>query len=627
MPLMELITFIVNHISLIACISLLIITCRNGTRSASTRVFIVLAINMILLNIGTLMQTYGRVFWGGEPFGAILISYIGICVFPILVLYLGLLFRDPHMQPKPAHLLLLVFPVASLTAILVPHLRMNYFFIHYSVYSNEAVYGSFYYIHSAYSYVLLAIGVINILYSSVKNAGFFSRQSLIISFGLLIAIAANVLYSFNFIRITFDITACAITVAILCFSVAIVKFKFLSITPIALKKIVDIISDGFIVIDTEYRVIDYNNSIFRLFNNGIRIRINEDLRFIIANNYGKFLQREEIEATCETVFDTGKTISMEKHFTLATFDKYFTIEFSPVYAKADRDSIAGVILLFKDITRERKDLEIIQETMAVMLERERLATLGQMVGGFAHNIKTPIMSISGGLEAIADLAQEYDSSIGDTDVTLEDHHEIAHDIMDWIGKIRAHCAYISDIVTTIKGQAVHFNAFGKEDTFALDEFVKRLELLVKYELKKRHCTLNVEMNADANCEICGEINSLVQIFDNLIQNSLYAYKGQEGKIDLSILQNKEHIEFVLTDYGCGMTEEVKSRLFKEMITTKGKDGTGLGLYMSYATVKGNFHGNMSVESKENVGSSFRIAIPYIKKQTALKSVNLKTEAN
>lgn len=612
MRIAEVVTFSINHVSLIACVSLLVITRKHSTRSNITKLFTVLALNMILLNIGTLLQTYERVFFERESFVFIFICYVGICFSPILVFYLGLLFRDPHRQPRPAHLLLLLFPLLSLTVISVPQLRDNYFFLNYSVYSNEAVYGAFYYIHSLYSYTLMAIGIINILYSSVKTSGFFSRQSLIISFGIIVAVTANVLYSFNILRLTFDITACAITVATMCFSVAIFKYKFLSVTPIALKKVVDIISDGFVVIDTEYRIIDYNNSIFRLFNNGIRLRINDDIRTVISNNYGRFLQRDEIVSLCESIFKTGQSVSREKHITLPNFDKYFSIELSPVFARAETNRIAGIIFLFKDITRARKDLEIIQETMAAMLEQERLATLGQMVGGFAHNLKTPIMSISGGLEAIDDLAKEYDCSIEDEEVTPEDHHEIAREIMEWIRKIRVHCAYISDIISTIKGQAVHFNASGKDRAFAIDEFIKRLELLVKYELKKRHCTLNVELRADASCEIQGEINSLVQIFDNLIQNSLDAYGGREGRIDLVILQDREWIEFSLTDYGCGISEDVKNRLFKEMITTKGKDGTGLGLYMSYATVKGHFRGNMLVESRENEGTTFRITIPYVR---------------
>jgi len=516
------------------------------------------------------------------------------------------------MQPKPFHALLFFFPILSLIFVIDPYLSENYFFINYSVFSDLAEYGTFYYIHSAYSYILLGTGVFYIMHSSIKTSGFFSRQSLIISGGMLIAIFVNILFSFNIVNnLTFDITACALTVVGICFSIAIVKYKFLSVTPIALKQIVNIISDGFIVIDTEYRIVDFNNSIFKLFNNSIKINVNEDIREIVFKHYEQFLKSEELEHLCETVYKTGQPISIEKHFEMPHYDKYFTIEFSPVYTK-NRNKGIGIILLFKDITRARKDLKIIEESMAVMLERERLATLGQMVGGLAHNLKTPIVSISGGLEAIDILAEEYRDSIGNEEITSDDHREISQEITDWIGKIRKHCTYMSDIITTIKGQTVHFNAMGADESFELDEFVKRLELLMKYELKKCHCNLNVDLQTKRDHIIEGEINSLVQIFDNLIQNSIYAYHGKAGEIDLILSEKDDKVVFTLRDYGRGMPEEVRSKLFKEMITTKGKDGTGIGLFMSYATVKGNFKGEMEAKSELNQGTTFTIKIPFLK---------------
>ena len=75
------------------------------------------------------------------------------------------------------------------------------------------------------------------------------------------------------------------------------------------------------------------------------------------------------------------------------------------------------------------------------MERERLASLGQLIGGIAHNLKTPIMSISGATEGLTDLIKEYDESIGDPEVTNEDHHAIAKDMSEWVDKIKTHTAY------------------------------------------------------------------------------------------------------------------------------------------------------------------------------------------
>lgn len=607
----EYVTFGINHVSVIVCLLVFLASVIKLKSSKINQLFALLVVLMFVFNVGTLLQTYEKIFFHSESFVLILVTYIGICFFPIIIFLLGLSFKNPHFKMSPVYYSLLVFPVLSLTFICVPYLRANYFFIYYSTYSNEAVYGIFYYIHSAYSYIFILIGIFNILIFSVKNSGFFSKQSISISIGIIVAATVNVLYSFNILHLTFDVTACSFAIAMLCFSISIFRYKFLSVIPIALKKVVDIISDGFIVIDLECRIVDYNNSIIRLFNNQVKINYNEDIKEVLSY-YHEYFSIEEFELYFKQIEETGISVNVEKHFVYSEFDKYFYIEFSPVFTDG---KLIGMIILFKDITRERKDLEIIRETMTIMLEKERLATLGQMVGGIAHNLKTPILSISGGLEGLNDLIAEYDNSIEDKNVTYEDHHEIAAEMLEWTGKIKTYCSYISDMITTIKGQAVHLNISNTEDReFQLDEFIKRIDMLMKHELKKYHCTLNINLNTHHKILISGEINSLVQIFDNLILNSIYAYNGKDGVIDLNITSSDEYVDFYLIDYGCGIPENVKNKLFKEMITTKGKDGTGLGLYMSYATIKGNFKGKMGVESKPGIGTKFYISIPYKKSE-------------
>lgn len=110
--------------------------------------------------------------------------------------------------------------------------------------------------------------------------------------------------------------------------------------------------------------------------------------------------------------------------------------------------------------------------------------------------------------------------------------------------------------------------------------------------------------------IKGEVNSLVQIVNNLINNAIEAYEGKEGTVDLILTNDKGKLLLSVRDYGCGMKDEVKQKLFKEMITTKAKQGTGLGLYMSYSNIVGKFGGDMWFESVEGSGTTFYILIPF-----------------
>ena len=80
-------------------------------------------------------------------------------------------------------------------------------------------------------------------------------------------------------------------------------------------------------------------------------------------------------------------------------DKYFIVETTPVISNG---AVTCTIVLFKDITEQKKNTELIAKTQLMLIESEHLASLGQLVGGIAHNLKTPIMSISGGLEGLTD---------------------------------------------------------------------------------------------------------------------------------------------------------------------------------------------------------------------------------
>jgi signal transduction histidine kinase len=169
---------------------------------------------------------------------------------------------------------------------------------------------------------------------------------------------------------------------------------------------------------------------------------------------------------------------------------------------------------------------------------------------------------------------------------------------------------MSDVISAVKGQAVQMNA-STSVKFTLDELVKRVDLLLKHELKKFHCVLNLDSQIDMQTEIKGEVNNLVQVFDNIIINAIQSYEGRNGIIGLKIVRSGDTVEFTFTDNGKGIPKHVADKLFKEMITTKGKNGTGLGLYMSYSTIRGRFGGNMSFTSKEGYGTTFYISIPCI----------------
>ena len=478
------------------------------------------------------------------------------------------------------------------------------FYQNYSINMNKTVFGNYFYIHNIYTLALYFIGLIYLIKYSIKNSGIFSKQAILIIVAALLPITINLLGSFQIISVSIYLTPMCFSFTVLLCAVAIFKFQFLGVTPIALQKIVDRISDGYVVLNEYYIITDFNKTFLDVF----KLKP-EDLR---SKKFIKFLSDRKInEKTVEKIKrelkkanKTGQTISFEQHF--EKIKKYLKIEITPI--NSENNSL-GTLFLLKDITQHKKDMQTIKNNQEILMERERLAALGQLIGGIAHNLKTPIMSIAGAVQGLENLIKEYDESIDDPLVNSQDHHDIAKDMETWIPKIRTYLEYMSDIITTVKGQAVAL-VNNEDDSFTVGELVKRVNILMKHELKNAYIYMNVIMKADENQILKGNVNSLVQVVNNMISNAIQAYNGKHDQnIELEINNKGNNVIFSITDFAGGLPLEVQDKLFKEMVTTKGKNGTGLGLYMSYSNIKAHFGGDITYKTEIGKGTTFNIIIP------------------
>lgn len=531
------------------------------------------------------------------------ITYISNVFMPVALFFTGLIFANTKIKFKKIYLLLFIIPIISLVVLWTNNLH-HMFYKTYSTNLNETVFGPYNIVHQIYTYLLLFIAIYYLLKYSIKNAGFFSKQSILITIGVVIPIIVNILGSFGIISMSIYLTPISFAFTILFFALAIFKFDFLNVAPIALQRIVDRISDSYIVLNENNVVTDFNETFLTTFNVKSNVVRNKDIANLIQGFNEHNINIDSLLTTLDKVKSSNDTFHFEKHF--ESVNKYFNIEINNIKSNG---KYVGTLILFKDITQHIEDMEIIKQNQDMLVEKERLASLGQLVGGIAHNLKTPIMSIAGAAEGLTDLVKEYDSSIGDPEVNDQDHHEIAHDMSEWIEKIKTHTSYMSDIITAVKGQAVTLNE-NEEDSFTINELVKRINILMKHELKNALIDMNVNMNVDDMITLNGNVNSLVQVVNNIISNAIQAYNGETNKsIDLSFNKNNNNLVISVQDYGCGMTDEVKDKLFKEMITTKGKNGTGLGMFMSYSTIRGHFSGDITFDSNIGKGTKFNIILP------------------
>ena len=598
------ITLVLLLIAAIANGVLLTSILKSKSKKQIKKIFSFNLICLLICTIGQITQILFSQKLGIKPIYFDYFVYIGTCFLPISVYFTGLFFENTKIQFKKKYIVLFIIPIISLL-ILWTNDYHHLFYKQYSTSIADTVYGPYMVIHNIYSYILLGLGIIYMLKFSIKNSGFFSKQSLLIVLGVSVPVIVNILGTFKIIPMSIYVTPITFTITIICCAIAIFKFQFLNVTPIALQKIVDRISDGYVVLDDNNVITDFNKTFLDIFKLS-----SDDIR---SKNFIRFLQQrkisdqvvEKISKSIKKANSTETTVSFEQQF--VEIRKYFRIEITPI--NSDNNSL-GTLFLLKDITQHKEDMETIKNNQDILMERERLAGLGQLIGGIAHNLKTPIMSIAGATQGLENLIKEYDESIDDPLVNSQDHHDIAKDMEAWIPKIRAHLEYMSDIITTVKGQAVASLSTDDSEEFTISELVKRVNILMKHELKNAYIYLNILMKVDENTVIDGNVNVLVQVVNNIISNAIQAYDGKHDQnIQFEISQKENNMIFSITDFAGGLSKEVQDRLFKEMVTTKGKNGTGLGLYMSYSNIKAHFGGDITYKTEEGKGTTFNIVIP------------------
>lgn len=590
-------------LSALSIVITLIYVLRTKGRSQLKTFFCVDLICVLVICLGVIFQDILSKNFNWDPWNFEKFIYIGTCFLPVAIFFTGLIFAKTKITFKKRYLLFFIVPALSLIVLWTNDYH-HLFYKHYSININEGVPGSYMIVHNIYSYSLLLLGVFQMIKATSKNAGFFSKQSLLLILGISIPLVTNILGTFKILSMTVYITPISFALTMICFTFAIFKFQFLGIAPIAVQIIANRISDSYLVLDDYLVMSDFNETFlktFRLHDYDIR---GKDI-FTFFKEYKKYkVNVKRFQNAIQKAMASNETVSFEIH--IESLDKYFTIEISTLY---NNDIFLGTLLLFKDITQHKLDMQALKDNQDILIERERLASLGQLIGGIAHNLKSPIMSISGATEGLTDLIKEYEESIVDKDVTIDDHLAIANDMKDWISKIKSYLEYMSDIITAVKGQAVALSE-NTVDSFTVEELTKRVDILMKHELKKALITLNLDLKVPTSLMIHGNINGLVQVINNMISNAIQAYKGKEGQtIDLIITQEKNDVIVSVRDYAGGLPKEVQEKLFKEMITTKGKDGTGIGLFMSYSNIRAHFNGDITYSTEEGKGTIFNIILP------------------
>jgi signal transduction histidine kinase len=243
--------------------------------------------------------------------------------------------------------------------------------------------------------------------------------------------------------------------------------------------------------------------------------------------------------------------------------------------------LVGTVATIRNLTDERRTAEQHRQT-------ERLAALGELVAGVAHEVNNPLAGIS----AMSQILQE---------------DELSTDQREAVGLIRREAdraaAVIHDLLTFARKTGPRIISID------LNDLIDQTLRLRAYSL--RSVGITVETHFDpALHPVQGDDRQLQQVLLNLVVNAEHALAGAKTRV-LSLWTRNEFDRVVIevADSGAGMSASVRHRIFEPFFTTKPEgEGTGLGLSVSYGIVQ-THGGTLSVHSAPGAGATFRISLP------------------
>jgi len=253
-------------------------------------------------------------------------------------------------------------------------------------------------------------------------------------------------------------------------------------------------------------------------------------------------------------------------------------------------SISLCLFYFKRLINElnRKNCELEE----ISLRSANLAAVGELASGVGHEINNPLMVVSGALYHL-ERSETYRSE----------------DELRWLGMIERAYQQISGIVGDLKTFA--YNSYNEHEEVDIAELVSSSIGFVGDILEKSGVRTCIEIKGE-HILVCGSRGKIQQVITNLVMNSRDAMeKSEEKRINVTVSRDKRWAYIAVKDFGEGVDEEIKDRIFNPFFTTKsiGK-GTGLGLSMCQSIIAG-IGGSISLESAGE-GATFTVKIPLIK---------------
>ncbi|WP_285010921.1 sensor histidine kinase [Pedobacter faecalis] len=516
------------------------------------------------------------------------IQYLGITALPLNWFLFCLHLSGKEAWYKRKRNLIFLISVSVITTLLV--WTNDYHHLHYErLYMDTS--GDFpmvaiepaiaYRLFTVYFYALLAIGSYLLIIKFRQADPIYRRQNYMIIISAMIPWAANISYLTGLRPVpNLDLTPFAFIATVFMISLAIYRFKLFDILPVAREKVLDLMQDGFVVLDHRNRVIDYNRSFKTYLTDYHNSKI-------IGTPISALMPDQTLLFDYLNRKESGKI-----ELNVQTPNGLYAIEADIRYLNENQLSSEATIIKLQDLTSLR------EESLRSRLQAEELQRLNQLKDRIfsiiAHDLRGPLVNLSEVLKMISNnliSMEEFKTLVPALSKDILYTTDLLENILHWSR-------------SQLKGYGINHEFFDLK-SLVVNE--------VNYHLPSAK-SKNIEIIQDVfpGATVYADIIMMEIVVRNILNNAIkFCQSG--CRIHITAVYTKEaFIRLSIADNGLGMPKEVLEKLFTgENQSTRGtanEKGTGLGLVVCKDFVERN-NGMLTVESEQGVGSTFNIYLP------------------
>jgi PAS domain S-box-containing protein len=541
-----------------------------------------------------------RLFWAK-------VQYLGMVMVPVAWLVLVLQYTGRERWLTRRNLILLAIePLVTLLLVWTNE-------AHGLIYSNtrldtsgafpmlDLTFGLWFWVDVAYSYLLLVLSVLLLIRAFIRSPYFYRRQVGALLIGAFAPWVAEVLSISGLSSFPVDMTCFAFTLTGLAAAWGLFRFRLLDLVPVARDAVIEGMSDGVIVLDTQNRIVDLNPAAGRIIGRPASEAIGQLIS--IADSSASLTTGSGLHIANLEVQNFHSQIHIPQ--SAMTFD----LRISPLHDRRDR--LTGRLVVLRDITERKRAEEALKgyserleerveqrtnelqkaysdlrDSQAKLVQLEKLAATGRLAASVAHEINNPLQGISNYLSVISRQVAQEDSL----------HEDIE---MVKLGFER-----ISEIIRRLR--AFYHPAEEQMEPTDINGVVERVLALVGHQLSLGQVAVKREL-AEQELPVLGSAGQLEQVLVNLVVNAQEAMpRGGQLVVRTALCENVVQLE--VSDTGLGMSEEELSTLFEPFYSGKGGRGLGLGLWISHNIIDAH-GGQIEVESQVGRGTTFTISLP------------------